>query len=343
MEAADLLTDFVGRPADRCRRARSRAGRGRPGDRPLRRPAVDVAEHLIDEAVFGDHPLGRPVLGTTEHIRDTSRARAIVAFRDRRWAPTTRRRLRGRQPRARCPPTASSTSCSGASEPPEPEAYEPRPAFAPAVLVERARLQPVAPAALLPARGRRLRARRACRAGDLLDPAGRLDGLAAVRRDPRAARAAYSVYAVAHAYADVPVLQLGRAWSRPSASRPTRGCARSSTSCATTGRPRRRSRARGPMRPGAGARLREHGRRRPPRGAADDRLRRGHRPRRRDRRAGRGHLEEVREVARDVADELRSPASGRTPSPAPTDPARDASRPPRSQPSYERTWRSVKG
>ena len=62
----------------------------------------------------------------------------------------------------------------------------------------------------------------------------------------------YSVYAIDHAFADVPVLQLGSGWTRASASRPTRGCARSSTSCATTGPPRRRSSARAPT-PPAGA------------------------------------------------------------------------------------------
>jgi predicted Zn-dependent peptidase len=48
-----------------------------------------MAEHLIDEAVFGDHPLGRPVLGTTEHIRDAFTREGIVAFRTRRWSPST--------------------------------------------------------------------------------------------------------------------------------------------------------------------------------------------------------------------------------------------------------------
>jgi predicted Zn-dependent peptidase len=51
-------------------------------------PSV-MAEHLIDEAVFGDHPLGRPVLGPAEHIRDSFTREAIVAFRTRRWAPAT--------------------------------------------------------------------------------------------------------------------------------------------------------------------------------------------------------------------------------------------------------------
>ena len=51
-------------------------------------PSV-MAEHLIDEAVFGDHPLGRPVLGPAEHIRDTFTRDGIVAFRARRWSPAS--------------------------------------------------------------------------------------------------------------------------------------------------------------------------------------------------------------------------------------------------------------
>ncbi|HZE05987.1 MAG TPA: pitrilysin family protein, partial [Solirubrobacteraceae bacterium] len=71
LEAADLLTDFVARPridADELNRERGVVVQeiARADDQPS-----VLAEHLIDEAVFGDHPLGRPVLGTTEHIRDT--------------------------------------------------------------------------------------------------------------------------------------------------------------------------------------------------------------------------------------------------------------------------------
>jgi predicted Zn-dependent peptidase len=47
-----------------------------------------LAEHLIDEAVFGDHPLGRPVLGPAEHLRETFTREGILAFRGRRWSPS---------------------------------------------------------------------------------------------------------------------------------------------------------------------------------------------------------------------------------------------------------------
>ena len=87
-EAADLLTDFVARPridGDELNRERGVVVQeiARAEDQP-----ATLAEHLIDEAVFGDHPLGRPVLGTAEHIRDTFTREAIVAFRSRRWSPS---------------------------------------------------------------------------------------------------------------------------------------------------------------------------------------------------------------------------------------------------------------
>src|SRR5690349_22159692 len=87
LEAADLLTDFVGRPridADELDRERGVVVQeiARANDQP----AV-LAEHLIDEAAFGDHPLGRSVLGPAEHIRETFNREGIVAFRERRWAP----------------------------------------------------------------------------------------------------------------------------------------------------------------------------------------------------------------------------------------------------------------
>src|ERR671927_42486 len=86
MPAVDLLTDFVAK-------ARIDAGeldreRGvvlqeinRSDDVPS-----SVADKLLDEATYGDHPLGRPVLGPAEHIQTFQRD-AILAFRERRWAP----------------------------------------------------------------------------------------------------------------------------------------------------------------------------------------------------------------------------------------------------------------
>src|SRR5436305_9996293 len=86
MDAADLLTDFVGRAhidADELERERGVVIQeiARSDDQPS-----SVADKLLDSAVYGEHPLGRPVLGPAEHLRSFSRD-AIVAFRERRWAP----------------------------------------------------------------------------------------------------------------------------------------------------------------------------------------------------------------------------------------------------------------
>jgi predicted Zn-dependent peptidase len=84
-QAIDLLTDFVGRPRiDQEELDRERGVVIQEIARANDQPNV-VAEHLIDRAAFGDHPLGRPVLGPAEHLRTFSRE-AIVAFRERQWA-----------------------------------------------------------------------------------------------------------------------------------------------------------------------------------------------------------------------------------------------------------------
>ncbi|MCA1698073.1 MAG: insulinase family protein [Actinobacteria bacterium] len=86
MEAADLLTDYVGRAridADELERERGVVIQeiARNDDQP---PAV--ASDLLGRAAYGDHPLGRPVLGPNEHLKSFSRDQ-VVAFRERRWAP----------------------------------------------------------------------------------------------------------------------------------------------------------------------------------------------------------------------------------------------------------------
>jgi predicted Zn-dependent peptidase len=84
-EALDLLTDFVGRPKlDAAELDRERGVVIQEIARAHDQPSV-LAEHLIDRAAFGDHPLGRPVLGPEEHLRTFTRE-AIVAFRTRQWA-----------------------------------------------------------------------------------------------------------------------------------------------------------------------------------------------------------------------------------------------------------------
>jgi predicted Zn-dependent peptidase len=86
MEAADLLTDFVGRAhidGDELERERGVVIQeiARSDDQPS-----SVADKLLDRAVYGEHPLGRPVLGPADHLRTFSRD-GILAFRERRWAP----------------------------------------------------------------------------------------------------------------------------------------------------------------------------------------------------------------------------------------------------------------
>jgi predicted Zn-dependent peptidase len=86
MPAVDLLTDFVAKAridADELDRERGVVIQEihRSDDVPS-----SVADKLLDKAIYGDHPLGRPVLGPAEHIQTFQRD-AIVAFRERQWAP----------------------------------------------------------------------------------------------------------------------------------------------------------------------------------------------------------------------------------------------------------------
>jgi predicted Zn-dependent peptidase len=207
-EAADLLSDFVGRPkldGDELNRERGVVVQeiARANDQP----AV-MAEHLIDEAAFGDHPLGRPVLGPAEHIRDTFTREGIVAFRDRRWAPE-----RGG---AFLVGNLEDLPANGAVDElftrfpsrPAPEPYEPAPPAHPRILVrERDSNQSHLRMSYRPTI-------------EIADPKQRaalaiystlLGGSMGSRlfdeiREQRGL--AYSVHSIAHAYADVPVLQL---------------------------------------------------------------------------------------------------------------------------------------
>jgi predicted Zn-dependent peptidase len=207
-EAADLLTDFVGRPRiDADELDRERGVVVQEINRANDQPSV-MAEHLIDEAAFGDHPLGRPVLGPAEHIRDTFTREGITAFRSRRWAPS-----RGG---AFVVGNLSGLGDNGVLEElfgrfpsrPEPEPYEPAPPAQPRLLVrERDSNQSHLRMSYRPAI-------------DITEPRQRaalaiystlLGGSMGSRlfdeiREQRGL--AYSVHSVAHAYADVPVLQL---------------------------------------------------------------------------------------------------------------------------------------
>ncbi len=83
--AIDLLSDFVGRPRlDAGELDRERGVVIQEINRAYDQPAT-VAEYLIDRAAFGEHPLGRTVLGPEENLRSFTRE-GILAFRERRWA-----------------------------------------------------------------------------------------------------------------------------------------------------------------------------------------------------------------------------------------------------------------
>ena len=214
LEAADLLTDFVARPRiDPDELDRERGVVVQEIARANDQPAV-MAEHLIDEAAFGDHPLGRTVLGPAEHLKETFSREGILAFRSRRWAPE-----RGA---AFLVGNLSGIDAVGAPtnghsieelferfpERPLPGPYEPALPLEPKVLVrERDSNQSHLRMSYRPAVEVSDQAQRAA----LTIYSTLLGGSMGSRlfdeiREQRGL--AYSVHSIAHAYADVPVLQL---------------------------------------------------------------------------------------------------------------------------------------
>jgi len=207
LEAADLLTDFVARPRiDPDELDRERGVVVQEIARANDQPSV-MAEHLIDEAAFGDHPLGRPVLGPAEHIRELFTRDGILAFRARRWSPGRGGAFLAGNLGAL---DGDVDELFGRFEArPQPEPFEPAPPLERRVLVrERDSNQS--------------HLRMSYRPGiDASDPRARaaltiystlLGGSMASRlfdeiREQRGL--AYAVRSVGHAYADVPVLQIG--------------------------------------------------------------------------------------------------------------------------------------
>ncbi len=310
--AIDLLTDFVGRPRIDRRGARPRARRRDPGDQPRLRSALDGRRVPDRPGRLRRPPAGRPVLGPEENLRSFTRE-GIVAFRERRWAGGSGGAfLAGNLDHL--PGEDELHECFGRFPAlPEPGAYEAAPGFAPRDAGRGAGHQPVPSAHDLPPRDRRHRCPRAGGADDLLDALGGSMGSRLFEEIREKRGLCYSVYAIYHAFADVPILQLGsglesskciEAYTRMReivdelrGRRPDRG--------GGPARPRLRRRS---ARPG----LREHQRRGPPRGQPVDRLRRGHRPRRGDRGDRRCHLRRGSRGRGGVAETLRSPASART-------------------------------
>jgi predicted Zn-dependent peptidase len=207
-EAIDLLSDFVGRPKiDAEELDRERGVVIQEINRAFDQPSM-VAEYLIDKAAFGEHALGRTVLGPEENLRSFTRD-GIVAFRERRWAGArggaflvgnldslpdeqTLQELFGRFPSLATP-----------------SPYDPAPDFAPQKLVEQrdtnqSHLRMIYRPDVAVAD---VRERAALSIYSTLLGGSMGSRLFDEIREKRGL--CYSVYAIAHAFADVPILQLG--------------------------------------------------------------------------------------------------------------------------------------
>ena len=286
MQAMDLLTDFAGRPkidaeeldkergvviqeiqrykdqpaavaerADRARRLR------RPSARPHRARARGAPAHASRARRSSPSASGAG--------RDAAAARSSSATSTTSPPNGAGRRADGALPRparARAPPSRS-------------------PPFEPQTLVEQRETNQSHLRMIYRPEVDAARRRRARRVRRLRDAARRLDGLAPVRRDPRAARPRLLGLGVSHAASDVSSLLIGAGLDSTQVRRGLHAHARD----------RRRAGRRRPARGGGRARalvrrrppragVREHERRRELRGPPHDRPRRGLRSRRRDRR-----------------------------------------------------------
>jgi predicted Zn-dependent peptidase len=207
-QAIDLLSDFVARPRlDADELDRERGVVIQEINRAYDQPST-VAEYLIDRAAFGDHPLGRTVLGPEENLRRFTRE-GIVAFRERRWAGANGGAFLA----------GNLDHLPGEDELQEmfarfptlhtPEPYLPAPDFAPETLVdERDTNQSHLRMIYRPdisATDERERAALSIYSTLLGGSMG--SRLFEEIREKRGL--CYSVYAVGHVFADVPILQLG--------------------------------------------------------------------------------------------------------------------------------------
>src|SRR4051794_19914165 len=206
--AIDLLTDFVGRPhLDAEELDRERGVVIQEINRAYDQPST-VAEYLIDRAAFGEHPLGRTVLGPAENLRSFTRD-GIVSFRERRWAgqrggaflagnvdhlpdESELHELFGRFPALS-----------------DPEPYVPAPAFDPQKLVDerdtnQSHLRMIYRPQITVSD---VRQRAALAIYSTLLGGSMGSRLFDEIREKRGL--CYSVYALSHAFADVPILQLG--------------------------------------------------------------------------------------------------------------------------------------
>jgi predicted Zn-dependent peptidase len=205
--AIDLLSDFVGRPRlDAEELERERGVVIQEINRAYDQPSM-IAEYLIDRAAFGEHPLGRTVLGPEENLRSFTRE-GIVAFRERRWAGA-----RGGAFLAgnleHLPDEQQLQECFARFPAlPAPPAYEPAPDFAPQTLVEerdtnQSHLRMIYRPDVAVAD---VRQRAALSIYSTLLGGSMGSRLFDEIREKRGL--CYSVSAVDHAFADVPILQL---------------------------------------------------------------------------------------------------------------------------------------
>jgi predicted Zn-dependent peptidase len=207
-QAIDLLSDFVGRPRLNAEELdRERGVVIQEINRAYDQPST-VAEYLIDRAAFGDHPLGRTVLGGEENLRGFTRE-GIVAFRERRWSGTHGGAfLVGNLEHV---PDDAELQERFARFPslPEPEPYVPAPEFAPQTLVDeretnQSHLRMIYRPQIAVSD---VRERAALSIYSTLLGGSMGSRLFEEIREKRGL--CYSVYALNHAFADVPILQLG--------------------------------------------------------------------------------------------------------------------------------------
>ena len=207
-QAIDLLSDFVARPRiDEDELNRERGVVIQEINRAYDQPST-VAEYLIDKAAFGDHPLGRTVLGPEENLKSFTRE-GIVSFRQRRWAGKSGGAfLVGNTEHV--PAEAELQELFGRFPTLEaPEPYVRAPAFAPQTLVEQrdtnqSHLRMIyRPEVNVSS----VKERAALAIYSTLLGGSMGSRLFEEIREKRGL--CYSVYAIAHAYADVPILQLG--------------------------------------------------------------------------------------------------------------------------------------
>jgi len=207
-QAIDLLSDFVGRPhLDAEELERERGVVIQEINRAYDQPST-VAEYLIDRAAFGEHPLGRTVLGPEQNLRSFTRE-GIVAFRERRWAGARGGAfLVGNL--EHLPDERTLQECFARfPKLPEPEPFVPAPQFAPTTMVEerdtnQSHLRMIYRPAIAVSD---VRQRAALSIYSTLLGGSMGSRLFEEIREKRGL--CYSVYALDHTFADVPVLQLG--------------------------------------------------------------------------------------------------------------------------------------